>query len=225
MCDDTRGLLSVLDQSRSWDLLSNPWMTRIETAWLIMTAKRQSLHRSRAIVFVEVGTWKGITTRNIAKHCPDTIIYAVDHFKGSGEHADNREPCYEPNLNDPRWLRSQFDSNVKIYNNVRVIALDSLDAAQSLAWKNVKCDIIFLDGSHEYDDVKKDIAAWSPLLSPNGIICGHDYLGYDVNKAVDELIPHRHLIRWTNIWSSVESNWSALGIWNVGRESNPHSSI
>jgi hypothetical protein len=34
---------------------------------------------------------------------------------------------------------------------------------------------IFLDDDHEYDHVLKELHAWYPLLSPGGIIAGHDW--------------------------------------------------
>ncbi len=35
-------------------------------------------------------------------------------------------------------------------------------------------DMIYIDGSHHYADVRYDITACTPLLKPGGIICGDD---------------------------------------------------
>jgi hypothetical protein len=64
-------------------------------------------------------------------------------------------------------------------------------------------DLVFLDASHDYESVKKDIAVWAPHVRPGGILCGHDYgtkvydsrtneIGqqYDgVAAAVSEILP------------------------------------
>ena len=50
-------------------------------------------------------------------------------------------------------------------------------------------DLIFVDGGHEYKDVKKDLDNYSRMLSDNGILIVHDIhsLEYtDVNKAWNE---------------------------------------
>jgi predicted O-methyltransferase YrrM len=48
-------------------------------------------------------------------------------------------------------------------------------------------DLIFLDGSHEYDDVKWECENYNKLVKPGGVLSGHDYNIFEgVNKAVDE---------------------------------------
>ena len=50
-------------------------------------------------------------------------------------------------------------------------------------------DLIFVDGGHEYKDVKKDLDNYSSMLSDDGILIAHDIhsLEYtDVNKAWNE---------------------------------------
>jgi hypothetical protein len=52
-------------------------------------------------------------------------------------------------------------------------------------------DFIYIDASHFYEDVKKDLNDWLPKLRPNGIISGHDYIegnGFGVMQAVGEFI-------------------------------------
>jgi predicted O-methyltransferase YrrM len=54
-------------------------------------------------------------------------------------------------------------------------------------------DLVFIDGSHEYEDVRHDIIQWSKKVKQGGIIAGHDY-GHErwpgVTQAVDELRPN-----------------------------------
>ena len=53
-------------------------------------------------------------------------------------------------------------------------------------------DFVFIDASHEYEDVKNDILAWLPKVKRGGILAGHDYyVNQDwfsgVKKAVNEI--------------------------------------
>jgi Methyltransferase domain len=50
-----------------------------------------------------------------------------------------------------------------------------------------KVDIVFLDGSHDYEDVKWECENYSTIIKPGGVLSGHDYNIFEgVNKAVDE---------------------------------------
>jgi hypothetical protein len=49
-------------------------------------------------------------------------------------------------------------------------------------------DIIYIDGNHTYEQVKKDIINYYPLIKNNGFISGHDYFIDNVKNAVYETI-------------------------------------
>jgi hypothetical protein len=52
----------------------------------------------------------------------------------------------------------------------------------------VTVDFVYIDGSHSYESVRNDIAAWWPLVAPGGILAGDDYGRQlpGVVQAVDE---------------------------------------
>ncbi len=48
-------------------------------------------------------------------------------------------------------------------------------------------DLVFLDGSHDYEDVKWECENYSKIIRSGGVLSGHDYNIFEgVNKAVDE---------------------------------------
>jgi len=49
-------------------------------------------------------------------------------------------------------------------------------------------DMIFIDGSHNFEDVVKDIEKWVPHVKKGGIIAFHDYgnKAFGVTEAVDQ---------------------------------------
>jgi predicted O-methyltransferase YrrM len=175
-------------------LIHNPWMTEAETRWLISLA-----HQSQS--FVEVGCWTGITTRNIATHAPDTTVSAVDNFEGSWEHRNPVSPHFESRLMDSGWLRGEFNKNTSHLMNVFAVPGDSVIIARNALRYLKRFDAVFIDASHEYEDVRLDIFAWLPLVKPGGVICGHDIDWPGVYRAVKELVPDAMLpLKESTLW-------------------------
>ena len=138
--------------------------------------------------FVEIGSWKGMSAAymavEIANSGKDIDFYCVDTWEGSVEHKNANMV--------PKTLYNIFLENMrpleKYYKSIRA---KSVEAAQTFEDKSL--DFIFIDASHEYEDVRDDIIAWLPKLKDGGIIAGHDYTRSDyskgVQKAVSELLP------------------------------------
>ena len=84
--------------------------------------------------------------------------------------------------NDPKF-------ETKILDNILLIKGTSEEA--TLAWDK-PIDMLFIDGSHFYADVAKDIINWVPKVKDGGIVCFHDYGSHvDVSVAVNEALLHR----------------------------------
>jgi hypothetical protein len=58
-------------------------------------------------------------------------------------------------------------------------------------------DMVFIDGNHEYDNVRYDIIQWSKKLAKGGLLCGHDANYRGVKKALNELC----------YWHTVPNAW------------------
>jgi predicted O-methyltransferase YrrM len=61
-----------------------------------------------------------------------------------------------------------------------------LDACK--LYQDNSLDFVFIDASHEYQDVKEDIINWLPKVKIGGIIAGHDIGSPEVGKAVVEVL-------------------------------------
>lgn len=131
---------------------------------------------------VELGSWLGQSTLFLAALLPESgKIYAVDHWEGSIEHQKG-SPWY----GQLPTLYKQFLSNVihaKQVHKIIPMKMTSLEAAEIL---DVKPDLVYIDASHEEEDVYQDLKHWYPLAK---IVCGDDYdwganRGYPVRKAL-----------------------------------------
>lgn len=134
-------------------------------------------------VIIEIGVWCGKSAAYMAQIMPENCtLYAVDHFKVDSEYSQHGTPEIAART---KRLYEQFLSNIihlQLTNKIIPIKMNSLDAANIL---DVQADIIYIDASHEEEDVFNDICAWAKKLNPNGIICGDDYDAFSVKRGVD----------------------------------------
>lgn len=137
---------------------------------------------------VEVGCWQGRSTRVLADNTGG-VVWAVDHWLGSEEHAEMMKD------KPPNWLYDIFCMNLldhigtdKVFVH-RVPSLEMAERFRKALGGQRRFDMVFIDASHDYVSVSADIRAWSPLIRAGGLLCGHD-AGYPpVAQAVRELLP------------------------------------
>ena len=142
-------------------------------------------------VFVEIGCWYGKSTAYLARQVKESSkqisLFAVDTWAGS--------PCEELHRREVRRaggsLYPCFIENMKkadVIDGITALCMTSQEAAQQFEDRSV--DFVFIDASHEYTSVKKDIETWLPKLKPSGVMAEHDYPGWPgVVRAVDETLP------------------------------------
>ena len=122
--------------------------------------------------FVEVGSWKGKSSAymavEIANSNKEIRLYCVDTWEGSREHRENAS------ARDLSGLYRIFLENMRPAEHYYIpLKISSLEASRK--FKDNSLDFVFLDASHEYEDVKDDILAWLPKVKPGGFLAGHDY--------------------------------------------------
>ena len=162
---------------------------------------------------IEVGSWKGRSAVNIVNTClrygVHPSLVCVDTWLGRLEnysrHDGENKWLHEALRLDAGYprLHELFMSNMirnKVSKFVTPLPLPATIAARVLAEKNVQADVIYIDGSHDYEDCKADLANYWPLLRQGGILFGDDYEAWPgVTRAVDEFCDahflHRSAVR------------------------------
>ena len=145
-------------------------------------------------IFVEIGTWKGQSACFMAVEIINSLkqidFYCVDTWDGQDTYGQyNSDEDVKNNT-----VYSQFLKNIEPVNGViKPIRKKSSEAVDS--FKDNSIDFIFIDASHDYDNVKKDMVAWFPKLKKTGIFAGHDYQSKcpGVIKAVQEFSEEQNL--------------------------------
>lgn len=139
-----------------------------------------NLTTNNKLKIAEIGVYKGRGTAMwntmLINEGLSYDYYAIDHFLGSAEH-DKTFDYYKTTLKNLE----------PIIDKIKIIKNDS--ESESKNYPDEYFDIVYIDASHEYDCVKKDILNWLPKVKSEGIICGDDYIaGWPgVVQAVNEI--------------------------------------
>lgn len=161
-------------------LKTQGWMSEAELTYLAEAAEK-------SINIAEIGCYKGRSACAIAANTEATV-YCVDIWSECGTDG---------------WYYDVFMKNTEGLTNIIPVNRASIYAAREFAAKGEMFDMIFIDAAHDAFNVRLDIEAWKTLLSPGGILCGHDY-GFegwpDVKLIVDELVPGVRVI--DTIWTT-----------------------
>jgi hypothetical protein len=110
-------------------------------------------------------------------------ILAVDHFKG-----ELNQPAHEPIVAAAGGsVRGVFERNLKLCRVEEMIEiLDGDTVAMADRVPDGSLVFCYVDAAHDYESVKRDLAAWEPKLRRDGIMAGHDAQHEPVIRAVKE---------------------------------------
>ena len=79
-----------------------------------------------------------------------------------------------PTLPSLSWKRKKLGENVKIMFHEKM----SSDKSFLHDISSVVFDFIYLDGAHDYENVKGELADLWKFVRPGGVLAGHDYCNY-----------------------------------------------
>ena len=157
---------------------------------------------------IEVGSWKGASAIHMASLTKDlgTCIYCVDTWMGGVDHMIANEQGFMPENNHIQRndgypnIYHQFMFNVKqsgFGDRIFPIPQTSTNAARYLSTKCLLAELIYIDGSHELEDVLMDIIMYSRLLTKGGVIFGDDYSFPGVAEAVKQYAKMKKVSAYT----------------------------
>lgn len=123
--------------------------------------------------YFEIGTWRGESVTNVAPYTKE---------------------CYTLSLSKQELLQFGFDEAYADLhgffsnNNPSIIHLKGNSLTYDYASLNKKFDVVFIDGDHHYESVKKDTEnVFKHLLHENSIVIWHDY-AYNPEKQRPEVM-------------------------------------
>lgn len=156
------------------------------------------VERVQADLVIEVGSWKGQSSVSLGKALealgPGRQLLCVDTWLGAGEFWDDHDDMRYQGLGLVNGFPSvyyQFLANMVHTGLQDVVVPFPVPSTLGARWcqrRGIQADVIYVDASHEYEDVAQDLHQWWPNLRPGGVLFGDDYTEYwpGVKRAVAE---------------------------------------
>lgn len=140
--------------------------------------------------------WSPIEREHAMSGCtgPSPELVCLDTWLGATEFLENHDDVTRYKslgfVNGYPTVYYQFLANVRrrnFHHWITPFPQTSTNGMRFFARKHVRFDLIYIDGSHDYDDVASDIRYAWPLLKDGGILVGDDYCDHwdGVMSAVD----------------------------------------
>jgi hypothetical protein len=169
---------------------------------------------------VEVGSWKGYSANMIAstlKTLPhDSGLICVDTWLGAREFWSTTEEkeemwwssmvaneAFHAERYDALGLKHgyptvyyQFLANMVHLGHKDIVTpfpQTSTLAGRWLRSHGVQAELVYVDASHEYDDVLSDMNIYWDIVTPGGMMFGDDYWIDDIRRAVADFAKKRKL--------------------------------
>jgi predicted O-methyltransferase YrrM len=129
--------------------------------------------------FVEIGSYcgKSAVYLGAAAREQGTVLYSIDHHRGSAEHQVGEE-YYDPRVTDlttgrvdtlPAFLKTIADASLQDV----VIGMVARSEVAARGW-GTPLGLVFIDGGHSEGDVRADYEGWAPHVDKGGLFVIHD---------------------------------------------------
>lgn len=83
------------------------------------------------------------------------------------------DPFFKYNNPNENWTKEGFIENTGFIPHLTLINSTSDEAKDKI--RDGSIDLLFVDGSHQYEQVKRDLENYWPKVKTGGVLLGHDY--------------------------------------------------
>lgn len=146
-----------------------------EVAELLITAAEKTPDHG---CIVEIGSWKGKSTLCFALSNHHKKIIAIDPFEGSQEHKHLQGQSVN--------TYQEFIENLAKFGVSDRVSIYKMTSEQASKEVDLPISVLWIDGSHDYEDVKNDFQLWIDRVVPGGVILFHDSKWEGVRKVLWE---------------------------------------
>ena len=132
--------------------------------------------KNSKFVYLEVGCFEGLSSFFVLSEYKAVDATLLDIW-------DMPNPNSKTLSHNFNSVESAFDDNLSRFNFTK-IKDDSVVAMRKLFKQNKSFDFIYIDGSHNGEDILSDAIEAFKILKKEGLIFFDDFLQYDKNRAL-----------------------------------------
>lgn len=150
---------------------------------------------------VELGSFLGKSTcymmEKILESKKDLKFYCVDVFKITPDGRNGEDGAMPWNQSSNEWVKQNGEEALyegflkNVNSSIASSALtghfreDSANAARH--FENDSVNFVFIDASHRFENVLRDLENWYPKIKKGGMLAGHDY-GHSGDSEVAQAV-------------------------------------
>ena len=118
------------------------------------------------ITILELGSWKGKSSRHMLDCLPSARLICVDHWEG--------DVCTDEKKS-AEGLFEQFVANCWDYRDrMTLLRMSTIEGVERVQAEGIEPDMVYIDAGHTHDDVYADANAVLDAF-PNAVVVGDDY--------------------------------------------------
>lgn len=163
---------------------------------------------------VEVGVHRGGLSSRLLCEFPNLMLFMVDPWrqpKKDSAYASSGDSCAKLSDSEQYACMKEAERVTEFAKHRRTLLQFSSLAAEKIIG-TPRLSFVFVDGAHDYENVRDDIAAWWPRVEAQGILAGHDIDHprdrkgiWGVRRAVEEFSEREQVIVETmgSVWWAV----------------------
>ena len=120
----------------------------------------------KKFTYLEIGSFEGLSALNVLYNYKNVKVFLIDLWSEANKNSEGLEVNFLE-------VEERFDKNLSEFSFSKIKS-DSVIAMRQLAKESKKFDIIYIDGSHNGEDILSDAIEAFKLLNLNGIIIFDD---------------------------------------------------
>lgn len=147
-----------------------------------------SLYGNSAIAMAHAGHEADIKDFKI--YCVDTWLGSIENWVRGNESKRGHSALMLDRTGRPQFY-NHFIKKIRhagVANCITPLSMTARTGIQYLHYCDIHPDLVYVDASHEYQDVMEDIEGALSITNTGGIVCGDDYRNKEgVTQAINEL--------------------------------------
>jgi predicted O-methyltransferase YrrM len=137
-------------------------------------------NRNERFNYLEIGCYEGLSSFYVLSEFKFVNAYFLDIWDEPNKNSKSL-------TNDFGKVEKFFDENVSEYNFTK-IKDDSVISMRKLFRNNISFDFIYIDGSHNGEDILSDAIEAFKILNKGGFIFFDDFLQYEKNRKIQSYV-------------------------------------